>query len=114
MAELQAMKRDIDKVPVIDDPRPRVALLSIPMDLSQSALEAAWLLLKPMAEARGFRNMNMRDAEIFAPSTYDVMAAKLASQNSMKLHLVPCPMLKTNYTWLIKFGSDTVLSVPLN
>lgn len=115
MQNAPTIQRNTSKVPVIDDPRPRMARMSIDMDLSQCSLEMAWQLLRPMAEARGYRGLTIGDVELYAASPLDTIAAKLSADNEeFVFHLIPCGMLLSNFTWLLKFGQDAVLSSPSN
>jgi hypothetical protein len=108
--------RQDDKIPIIDDKRARVSTLSIDVDLGQAAIESAWLLLKPMIEARQgyWKASTVRDCQLVVPTTCEMMALRLMQDMGFRtpLLVVPCEMLKTNFTWELRFGLDAVLSIP--
>src|ERR1700722_14945085 len=109
-----AIDRDLTKVPIINDPRPRVTRLSIDMDIGSSAFKDAFLLLKQIAEARGYQDLTTSDVDLYVPSTCEFNGLEVVKEFNVRLHLVPCSMLKTNFTWLVRFGQDAVLSAPLD
>lgn len=109
---MATLVRDLTKVPIINDPRPRTARLSLDADLSSGPFQDAYLLLKQMAESRGYHDLNTSDIDLYVPSTCEFVGARIVSEFKVRLHLVPCSMLKTNFTWLIRFGQDAVLSAP--
>ena len=104
--------RDLSKVPIINDPRPRVSRLSIDADINSSSFKSAFLILKDMASARGYRDLMTANVDLYVPSTFEFVGAEMAEEFNVRVHLVPCSMLKTNFTWLVKFGQDAVLSAP--
>ena len=104
--------RDLSKVPIINDPRPRVSRLPIDADINSSSFKSAFLILKEMAAARGYHELNPHDVDLYLPTTFEFHGDKLQEEFNVRVHLVPCSMLKTNFTWLVRFGQDAVLSAP--
>jgi hypothetical protein len=107
--------RQSGKLPIIDDKRARVSTLPIDMDISQTAVEDAWLLLKPMIDARqGYLKATLQDCQLVVSTVCEMLALQVNYKLGLRTSVlvVPCEMLKTYFTWELRFGLDAVLSTP--
>ena len=107
--------RDPKLVPIVDVLRPRVVSLDVPMDISTHAVERAWDVLRQMASARGFPLAQIENTILYVAAPCEIQAKRVAE--AVKINsvvIVPPEMLITYYTWVLKFGLDSVLVSPAN